>query len=50
MLMQFKLAHYLPQKQQGNQAEDEYGFSHFKKNTSSVFPPTLQSNWRTMNN
>lgn len=31
MLTQFKLAHYLPEKQLENQAKDKYGFSHFKK-------------------
>lgn len=49
MLTQFELVHYLPQKQWENQAKEEYGFSHFKKKLH-VFPPTLQSNWRTMNN
>lgn len=37
MLTQFKLARYLPLKQWENQAKDEYGFSHFKKNLQVFF-------------
>lgn len=37
MLTRIKLARYLPLKQWENQAKDEYGFSHFKKNLQVFF-------------